>query len=435
MADGLGVVRIKPLGAGGGGVERSATDRANIAIDFDLARNVVSVGRKTFAYPSHVIGPDSSQESLYNTYMPMRIDGFLQGLNCNIMAYGQTGTGKTHTMFGPPGLMARAAAGEFGVEVISEYGLFPRGVIELYNRLQQLQSSGTGVDYVMTVSAVELAIDGNLDMFDKSSEPTTAKVPFRDSELAGVSIDRTCFPARLYGMTQLPLKGPDDVLRTFGALASRNTSGTTMNDSSSRSHCFVFLNLYAHEGGQVRMSRFQFSDLAGSERLAEAHGGQTDFRAGNTSMWQGVATNYSLMMLSKTIRELLEAKRRGKRQDHARTICNNPLSGDLVAIVGDSLVGSALTAIVVCVSQAPTNAQQSRHALEFGETFAQLEMDRLEPRPQVSIEKISHEAQTCLATNREHLNTKSSNKYAVRRGSMARDAMSQLIILKHFGRQ
>ena len=51
------------------------------------------------------------QEELYNSYMPARIEGFLEGLNCNIMAYGQTGTGKTHTMFGPPGYMARAAKG------------------------------------------------------------------------------------------------------------------------------------------------------------------------------------------------------------------------------------------------------------------------------------------------------------------------------------
>merc|ERR1719343_1036867 len=137
-------------------------------------------------------------------------------------------------------------------------------------------------------------------------------------------------------------------------------------------------------------------------------------------------------MLSKTIRDLLDAKRKGKRLEYARTICNNPLSGDLVAIVGDSLVGSALTAIVVCVSQAPSNSQQSRHALEFGETFAQLEMDSLQPRPQLSLEKLKNDAEACLKTNRAHLNTKSTDKYAVRRAAMARDAMTRLMILGYF---
>ena len=72
----------------------------------------------------------------------------------------------------------------------------------------------------------------------------------------GVCIDRTCSPARMYGMTELQLNrytihesfqfksihfyctllpfSPKDVWRTFRALASRNTAGTTMNDSSSR---------------------------------------------------------------------------------------------------------------------------------------------------------------------------------------------------------
>ena len=97
--DGLGVVRIKPLGVGGGGVERTAAEAdGKGAVSFDLGANEVEVRGRRFEYPSHVIGPDSSQEELYQGYMPPRIAGFLAGYNCNIMAYGQTGTGKTHTM-------------------------------------------------------------------------------------------------------------------------------------------------------------------------------------------------------------------------------------------------------------------------------------------------------------------------------------------------
>lgn len=380
-----------------------------------------------------MISPDSSQEDLYNEYMPKRIEGFLQGFNCNIMAYGQTGTGKTHTMFGPPGFMSRAGDGEFGIEVIPEYGLFPRGMIQLYNRLQEYRASGSGIDYVMTVSAVELALEGNMDMFSKSAKPGDRSACWwRDKEANGVSLDRTCFPARLYGMQEFPLSEPVDVLRTFQALASRNTAGTTMNDSSSRSHCFVFLNLYAYKEGHVHISRFQFVDLAGSERLAEAHGGQTDARTGGTAMWQGLMTNFSLMMLSKTVRELIQAWRNGKRLEHAKTICNNPLSGDLVAVLGDSLVGSVLTAIFVCVSQAPANLQQSRHALEFGETFSQLRMDHLEVRPHVPLKKLCEVAEACLAENGDKLNSTSTNKYAIRRQAMARDAVARLKVLQHF---
>ena len=81
----------------------------------------------------------------------------------------------------------------------------------------------------MTVSAVELALEGNLDMFVKSKKEKV-RFPYGDSfdlltyttynlqgeKLAiaglfgdggamGVCIDRTCSPARMYGMTELQL--------------------------------------------------------------------------------------------------------------------------------------------------------------------------------------------------------------------------------------
>ena len=81
-ADGLGVVRVKPLGVGGGGVEKSSG--AGTAVSVSLTDNSIDVKGKLFSYPSHVVGPDSSQEELYQGYMPRRIQGFLEGLNCNV---------------------------------------------------------------------------------------------------------------------------------------------------------------------------------------------------------------------------------------------------------------------------------------------------------------------------------------------------------------
>jgi len=407
-----------------------------LSIIYSTEKNSVEVKGTKFSYPSSVIGPDSTQEMLYDSYMPKRIEGFLDGFNCNIMAYGQTGTGKTHTMFGPPGYMARASKGEFGMKVIPEYGLFPRGMIELYNKLQALREGPeSNSSYVMTVSAVELALEGNLDMFVKSKKDKGEKLAigglFGDGGAMGVSIDRSCSPARLYGMTELLLNSPEDVLRTFRALASRNTAGTTMNDSSSRSHCFVFLNLYQYGAGSVRTSMFQFVDLAGSERIKDAHGGNTNVHGmeATKGMYQGLMTNFSLLMLSKVIRELVELRQKGKKFEH---VVNNPTQGDLVSLLGQSLVGSALTAIFVCVSQAPANAQQSRHALEFGETFSKLTMDRIKPMPSEPIDKMREAAEACLEENKANLESDSNNKYVVRRQAMARDAMARIQVLDQF---
>ena len=153
---GLGVVRIKPLGAGGGGGERSASTGANNAVRFSTEAADVTVDNRHFDYPSHVISPDMDQQALYDAFMPARMQAFIDGVNVNVIAYGQTGSGKTHTMFGTPGIMARAAAGALGDGVCTDYGLFPRGVLAAMDAVATLRQAGVAA--VLTASAVELSI-------------------------------------------------------------------------------------------------------------------------------------------------------------------------------------------------------------------------------------------------------------------------------------
>ena len=101
-----------------------------------------------------------------------------------------------------------------------------------------------------------------------------------------------------------------------------------------------------------------------------------------------------------------------------------------MALLGGSLTGSALTAIIVCLSQSPGNAQQSRHALEFGEEFSKLCMDRLQPNPPESIDKLWKQAQALIKENAPALKKSSENKFVIRRQAMARDAMARLHVLE-----
>jgi len=47
-----------------------------------------------------VFGPQSRQEDLYDQAVVPIVNEVLEGYNCTIFAYGQTGTGKTYTMEG-----------------------------------------------------------------------------------------------------------------------------------------------------------------------------------------------------------------------------------------------------------------------------------------------------------------------------------------------
>ena len=105
---GMAIVRVKPLGAGGGGVEISGKGMKDgqAALRYQSAAEVGSGGGgridivsgskctgKSFSYMNHVIPPETDNEALYNFFLPRRIEAFMSGYNVNVLAYGQTGTG------------------------------------------------------------------------------------------------------------------------------------------------------------------------------------------------------------------------------------------------------------------------------------------------------------------------------------------------------
>ena len=110
---GLAIVRVKPIGAGGGGVEKSGIGykdgEAGLRYESGELAGAGGGGRidivagnkcngKTFNYMRHVIPPQLIMKHFTTFFFPGALTHFLEGYNVNVIAYGQTGTGKTHTM-------------------------------------------------------------------------------------------------------------------------------------------------------------------------------------------------------------------------------------------------------------------------------------------------------------------------------------------------
>jgi hypothetical protein len=447
MADdgGLAVVRIKPLGAGGGGVEHSAgaaTVPGVAAFTSDGAgRAGVRANGKDYTYPRHVLTPADGQEQLYERFMAPRVDAFVAGTAVNIMAYGQTGSGKTHTMFGLPGIMARAGAGEFGTAVCPDYGLCPRGMLDVVARVAAMRAAAAdGTIYELTCSAVELSMcGGNVDLFQKQTV-RAAKKSLWDSSVAGVAIDRTVKPPGLYGMDERSVDGVGDLLPVFACIARRNTATTGLNDTSSRSHCFVWLTLYAVAPGArtVSIAKFQFADLAGSESIADAHndgargmGAMEAVKEGNTAVLEGMLTNAALSCLRMRVGELAAAARKGKSarelvEQSFKTQCEP----DLLPLLADTLTGAALTLCVVCVSSAPQNAKEGAVSLDFGKAFRGLAVRPVAVRP-VPLKALEAKAARLTAASAKGAGGSSTDdKYAVLRRAMGRQGAGLARILQ-----
>ena len=91
--------------------------------------------------------------------------------------------------------------------------------------------------------------------------------------------------------------------------------------------------------------------------------------------YEGLSTNFGLMMLSQRMREVATA---GKKGASAKKLVQMSFKTggepDLVPLLSETLAGCALSLICVCVSAAPANRSQSRNALDFGRVFSTLKV-------------------------------------------------------------
>ena len=86
---GMAIVRVKPIGAGGGGVEKSGVGMKDgqAALRYQNADKVgaggggridivagIKCNGKSFSYMNHVIPPETDNEALFNFFLPRRMN-------------------------------------------------------------------------------------------------------------------------------------------------------------------------------------------------------------------------------------------------------------------------------------------------------------------------------------------------------------------------
>ncbi|KAK1309672.1 hypothetical protein QJS10_CPA08g01445 [Acorus calamus] len=94
-----------------------------------------------------VFGPSAQQKDLYDQAVIPIVNEVLDGFNCTIFAYGQTGTGKTYTMEGE---CKRAKSGPNG-QLPPDAGVIPRAVKQIFDTLESQNA-----EYSVKVTFLEL---------------------------------------------------------------------------------------------------------------------------------------------------------------------------------------------------------------------------------------------------------------------------------------
>ena len=106
--------------------------------------------RSQFSF-DNVFTSFSTQEEVFEATLEPVIDDVFKGFESTVFAYGQTGTGKTHTMEG-------------NLKNSDDYGIIPRSAIKIFEDLRQPQYS----NHTIFVSYLEIY---NEDLCDLLSSP------------------------------------------------------------------------------------------------------------------------------------------------------------------------------------------------------------------------------------------------------------------------
>jgi kinesin family protein 11 len=209
-------VRCRPLNE----EERRSSQPMVVTCDND--KNItVSYGptlrktEKTFAF-DRVFGTYSTQSEVFDAVVLPIVEEALDGFNCTIFAYGQTGTGKTHTMEGD-------------LTCAENAGIVPRSVKAIFEQL-----GGSGAEFTIRVSFLELY---NEELQDLLSTDTEKKLRLCEDVKKGLICQN---------LEEVAVLNVDDIfdILTKG-IKLRQTAETMCNKNSSRSHSIftVYLQL------------------------------------------------------------------------------------------------------------------------------------------------------------------------------------------------
>ncbi|KAF4691503.1 hypothetical protein FOZ60_015365 [Perkinsus olseni] len=294
-----------------------------------------------------VFGPTSTQEEVFSAVGSQVASACLEGYNGSIYVYGQTGTGKTFTMLGPP----RGRGNDQGLR-----GLTSRIIESIFHELKTKQRDSEGTfSYMCTISCVEIYREALTDLFDHTGQ----QLQLRDDIRKGVYVDG------LSEHTVYDSKEAELIVRR--ALVKRHVGSTVMNDESSRSHCVVMLRVATkliQAGGvtQTKESRLNLVDLAGSERQpSSSHGRNSSGAESQARVKEAGAINKSLSVLTSVIYSLSKPRAASARQStftHFR-------DSKLTFLLRDSLGGNSVTSIIATISPLAANFGETLSTIKF----------------------------------------------------------------------
>jgi len=279
---------------------------------------------KTFAFDS-VYDWNSTQEDIYKETVFSIVDSVIEGYNGTIFAYGQTGTGKTHTMQGQS-------------EPKELRGIIPRAFEQVFQQIEGMPNE----QFLVRVSFLELY---NEEIRDLLANNPKNKLELREKPDVGVYVQ---------DLISFPVQSVEEMHQKLN-IGSKNraVAATKMNQGSSRSHSLFTITVEASSIGpdgqqHIRMGKLNLVDLAGSER-------QSKTQATGGNLIEAININQSLTTLGNVISALVSSKATHIPYRDSK----------LTRLLQDSLGGNTKTVMIANIGPADWNFDETLSTLKY----------------------------------------------------------------------
>ena len=428
--------RIRPFASFGGHAETDEVqakqldswDASSVSV---ATQYMFSKGSNTYSFPRAVFPPEATQKEVFDSVAPSVVSALTQekGNNVVMFAYGQTGTGKTHTMFGPDDSLESGTFDE-------RWGLFPRLVHAIFDETNKSTNK-----FIITASAVEFYLTMAYDLLNTN---------------APILIDRDHKPS---GNTVVQFNDVSDLMPFLTKVRTcRTSSSTQMNsktkdhDGSSRSHAALIVNILQLNATKDKYyeTTLTLMDLAGAERpdkklrqptakekkadnfvtmLTTTGGGSSsnypDMHDQKISeRTQANVINFELTMLSAEIRKAGESHKKGRK--YSPPLQNCP---DMIKFLGSCFKGNDLMSMMVALSPSGNNGWETWFSCQYGTDLSKLSAPITKTKAK-DLKKTTTLAEKTKKDLEEKLKKSSGGKYAKIQKCQLKSVEDELLYLK-----
>jgi len=247
-------IRIKPTDKFNGEVLDIQPDHKTLVIHAIEEKRKAYINNQILDWKFALDGilHNASQETVFHSCATKLISQTLDGYNCTLFAYGQTGGGKTYTMTGT-------------TNNFQHRGIIPRAISQMYKEMKQRDEH----EITIRISYLEIYKEEMYDLLE-----TMDHAEKHDYSSSMTISENQTGAAYVKGLSCRIAKTEEDALALlFEGESNRIISHHQLNRNSSRSHCIFTVHVESHSITEsdikYTVSKLNLVDLAGSERIGK----------------------------------------------------------------------------------------------------------------------------------------------------------------------